>query len=161
MCPALLRPLHLLLHGLLRVIGAQLLCHAVALPRATGQLGLGCRLLPGACSREEAPEWQKPGYLGSRPWLFGAARSRAAHVDNLCDYFLTGLSVASQEQLRSALPDLRPWCACRKPSFVSWRHVLKNERRPLLRGYWDQGARLFVTHRGLGAHHAFARVHPE
>ena len=29
-CPALLCPLHLLLHGLLRVIGAQLLCHAVA-----------------------------------------------------------------------------------------------------------------------------------
>ena len=27
---ALLRPLHLLLHGLLRVVGAQLLCHAVA-----------------------------------------------------------------------------------------------------------------------------------
>ena len=54
-------------------------------------------------------EWQAPGYLGPRPWLFGAARSQGrAHVDNLTGSWVPSLAVSKSSSGKQGHRPARP-----------------------------------------------------
>ena len=74
--------------------------------RLLGSWGPHPWLFEAAGQQDQSPEWQKPGYLGLRPWLFGAARlTGSAHVDNFRDSGVPFLAVdTSSDKSESEKP---------------------------------------------------------